>query len=492
MKPFHFLLAPDSFKGALSATQACVAMERGIRRAFSAAASTRAPEITAIPLADGGEGTVEAFQRGAGGTLQATRVKNPLGETVDAKWLLLDGRAVLEMAQSSGLNLVPENRRDALRASSFGLGETMRAALDLGCRELLIGVGGSATTDGGAGALQALGARFLNERGDELPTGGAALSQLARVDLSNFDARLQGAKIQVLCDVTNPLLGENGAARIFAPQKGASPRDVETLESALSHFADIAAAAPDDASTRDDKNTRRENAAPDKNVSRAENAASAEKLPRGENASRDEKSERRESTMPDRTATLAENAVRNENAARSENAPSYKNATLSENATHRKSRASTRDDASRDLRDAPGAGAAGGAAFGLMRFCGATLTPGIDAVLEATRFAEKLRAADLVFTGEGSIDLQTPHGKALSGVARAAKNANVPVVAFGGRVQLSGEELRDMGIAAAFPIGDGPLSLEESIARASELLENAAQRVAALWLAARENRKIEN
>ena len=421
MKPIHFLLAPDSFKGALSATQACAAMERGIRRAFSGVASTRALQITSVPLADGGEGTVEAFHRGAGGTQHETRVQNPLGESVGAKWLVLpDGRAVLEMAQSSGLNLVPENRRDALRASSCGLGETMRAALDFGCREFLIGVGGSATTDGGAGALQALGARFLNERGDELPPGGGALSQLARLDLSNFDARLRDTKIRVLCDVTNSLCGANGAARIFAPQKGASPHDVETLEIALSHFADVAADTFAETSTRD------------------------------------EYAERRENTPP------------------------------SENAPQEKPRASTRE-TPQDWRDVDGTGAAGGAAFGLMRFCGAELVPGIDAVLEATHFAQKLQNADLVFAGEGSIDAQTPCGKALSGVARAARHANVPVVAFGGRVQLSGDVLRKMGIAAAFPISDGPLSLEESIERAAQLLENAAERAATLWLVAREN-----
>lgn len=411
-------------------------------------------EITVVPLADGGEGTVEAFHRGAGGTLQTARVQNPLGKTVLAKWLLLpDGRAVLEMAQSSGLHLVPKkNPLNALNASSFGLGETMRAALDFGCRELLIGVGGSATSDGGAGALQALGARFFDERGDELPPGGAALFQLARVDMSNFDARLRETKIKVLCDVTNPLLGANGAARIFAPQKGVALHDVKILEDALSQFADIATEMFDVASTRNENIKRDEDAMRDKNPARHSDAT---------------REELRAST-------------------RNKSAAHHENATRAEQISRGKSRASTRETSPADLRDVPGAGAAGGAAFGLMRFCGATLTPGIDAVLAATHFAEKLKSADLVFTGEGSIDAQTPHGKALSGVARAAQIANVPVVAFGGRVSLSGGELRKMGIAAAFPIADGPFSLDESIARAAPLLESAAQHAAALWLVGRE------
>ena len=333
MKHFSFLLAPDSFKGALSATQVCAALERGIRRAFSNAASganasTRTLQITAIPLADGGEGTVEAFHRGAGGTLQSARVRNPLGKTVSAKWLRLpDGRAVLEMAQSSGLHLMPEiNPLNALRASSFGLGETMRAALDFGCRELLIGVGGSATTDGGAGALQALGARFLDERSFELPLGGGALSLLRRVDLSNFDARLRDTKIKVLCDVTNPLLGENGAAQIFAPQKGAAPREVKILEGALSNFADAEIFGA--ASTRNENIKRDEDATRDKNPA-CQSDAPREKLG---------------------ASTRGENAPR------------------AEQISHESPRVSTRD-SPQDLRNVPGAGAAGGAAFGLMRFC---------------------------------------------------------------------------------------------------------------------------
>jgi glycerate kinase len=223
-----FVLAPDSLKGALSAAQCCVAMRRGIERAC---ASTRsAHHILSIPLADGGEGTVEAFHAGAGGEIQRTTVLGPLGNAVEAQWLRLpDGRAVLEMAQASGLTLVPPAGRRALHASSFGTGELIRAALDAGCREILLGIGGSATTDGGSGALAALGARFLDHNGQELAPGGASLNALAEIDLSQLDARLAQTPIRVLCDVTNPLYGEQGAAHVYGPQKGASPRRCAAL-----------------------------------------------------------------------------------------------------------------------------------------------------------------------------------------------------------------------------------------------------------------------
>jgi len=356
-------------------------MERGARRALGSTAS-----FTSVPLADGGEGTVAALLQGAGGTAQTAPVRGPLGDPVAAQWAILpDGRAVIEMAQASGLTLIAAERRDAGRASSFGTGELIRATLDDGCRELLIGIGGSATTDGGAGALQALGARFLDKQGNELPPGGLALRWLSQVDLSNFDERLKSAKVTVLCDVSNPLCGPHGAAHIYGPQKGASPLEVQQLDAALEHYARVCSTA-----------------------------------------------------------------------------------------------------FNRDMQHEPGAGAAGGMGFGLMTFLNAQLRPGIEVVLEATHFAEKLEAADFVLTAEGSIDAQTRCGKALSGVADAARQARqgqgVPVIAFGGTVKLSGAELQEMGIAAALPLPDGPMALEECIARADELLCDAAERAVRLLL----------
>ncbi len=350
-------------------------MQRGAARVFPHA------EFVFVPLADGGEGTVEAILGSAGGREISTAVENPLGEITTATWGVLPNNcAIIEMAQASGLTLIPENARDALHASSFGTGELIRAALDVGCKEILIGIGGSATTDGGIGALSALGARFLDARSAALPPGGAALNQLHSIDLSDLDARARSTPITVLCDVTNPLFGENGAAFIYAPQKGASPEDVKFLDSGLRRLAQVSA------------------------------------------------------------QTLGA-----------------------------------------DRSTQPGAGAAGGMGFGLTAFLNAQLKSGIDVVLETAQFSKKLQSADLILTGEGAIDAQTLSGKTIAGVCREAKKQNVPVIAFGGKVSLSGSEQSTLGLLAAFPISNAPMSLELCIARADELLANAVERVLRVW-----------
>jgi glycerate kinase len=374
------LIAPDSLKGSLSASQAAHSLERGARRALG-----EAIKCLQIPLADGGEGTVEAIVKGAGGTVQNARVRGPLGEKVHAQWAILnDGRAVIEMAQASGLTLVLPEKRDALHASSYGTGELILAALDAGCRKILLGIGGSATTDGGVGALQALGVRFLDADGNELPPGGAALRDLHKKELNSLDARLRDCEITVLCDVTNPLHGPQGAAYIYGPQKGATPKQVQILDEALQNFADVT------------------------------------------------------------TQTIG-----------------------------------------KDYRNVPGAGAAGGIGFGLMSFLDARLKPGIETVLEVTRFAEKLESADLVLTAEGSIDAQTLSGKTIAGLCRVAREAKsgrgVPVIAFGGSVQLSGTQLDDLGLLSAFSLTNAPRSLEECLSNADALLACAAERALRLW-----------
>lgn len=228
-------MAPDSFKGSLSSPQACAAMQNGARCVFPDA------EIIAVPLADGGEGTLEALVDGAGGFFKTARVQNPRGESIEARWgILPDGKGVIEMAQASGLTLIASEARDAGRASSYGTGQLMKAALDAGCREILVGIGGSATTDGGAGALAALGAMFRDESDVVLPPGGASLLKLKSIDLRFFDARITKAKFTVLSDVSNPLCGPNGAARVYGPQKGARREDVEILDAALGNFAAVA------------------------------------------------------------------------------------------------------------------------------------------------------------------------------------------------------------------------------------------------------------
>lgn len=368
------LLAPDSFKGSLSARQAALWMERGVRAVASVAAST----CESIPLADGGEGTLEAVRAAVGGTTHTLSARGPLGNPTEAAWLQLDeSTALIEMAQACGLTLVPLAQRDALTASSFGLGQMMRAALDAGCTRLIIGLGGSATTDGASGVLSALGARFLDERGEALAPGGAALRALHSIDLSQFEGRIlqREVQVEVLCDVSNPLCGESGAARIFGPQKGASPQDVPVLDAALARLADV----------------------------------SAQVL-------------------------------------------------------------------GRDARDFPGAGAAGGAGFGLLSFCHASLSPGIEKILDLARFEEKLQSATLVLTGEGALDEQTLRGKTVAGVCRRAQKFGVPVIAFGGAVGLSGAQMDELGLLSAFAIADGPRSLGECVQNAGPLLQNAVER----------------
>lgn len=229
------VIAPDSFKGSLSAWEAAAAIERGVKRA--------APncETVLLPLSDGGEGLAESLVEAANGTYHEFQVMGPLGEPVWAKLGVLgDGEtAVIEMAQASGLTLIPEEERNPLLTTTYGTGELIRLALDLGCRHLIIGLGGSATNDGGAGMAQALGVRLLDSAGDSLGLGGAELARLASIDVSELDPRLNNVKIQVACDVTNPLTGPQGASAVYGPQKGATPKMVEQLDQALANYAEV-------------------------------------------------------------------------------------------------------------------------------------------------------------------------------------------------------------------------------------------------------------
>jgi glycerate kinase len=235
----RIVVAPDSFKGSASALRVAQAMARGVLAVFPDA------EVVKVPIADGGEGTVAALLDATGGQARRTVVRGPLGEPVEAGWGVLgDGRtAVIEMAAASGLPLVPAGRRDPGRASTFGTGQLVRAALDEGLRRLVIGIGGSATNDGGTGLARALGARFLDAAGRELPEGGAALGQLARIDLTGLDPRLAEAALLVACDVDNPLTGPRGASAVYGPQKGATPAVVALLDAALATYAGVARAA---------------------------------------------------------------------------------------------------------------------------------------------------------------------------------------------------------------------------------------------------------
>ena len=233
----HILFCPDSYKEALSAEKAAEAMARGARKALQQA------DIVCCPLADGGEGSLEALIAATGAMRMTTQVQDALGRPVNASWGWLETQrtAYIELAEASGLQQLSLAERDALTTSTYGVGELLLAALDQGAEKVLLLLGGSATNDAGAGMLCALGARLLDTQGDPLPPGGAALTRLATLDLSGLDKRLAGLTVDAAVDVDNPLLGPQGASAIFGPQKGASPDQIEVLDKALAHFADVSA-----------------------------------------------------------------------------------------------------------------------------------------------------------------------------------------------------------------------------------------------------------
>jgi len=229
------VIAPDSFKGSASAKEVAQAIADGLKVALPDS------EFDLVPMADGGEGTVEALVVATGGKIVTKRVTGPLGEPVDAFFGILgDGEtAVIEMAAAAGLHLVPPEKRNPLLTTTYGVGELIKAALDAGCKRVIVGIGGSATNDGGAGMAQALGAKLLDENGNEIGFGGGELGKVARIDTSELDSRLRETEILVACDVTNPLTGPNGASAVYGPQKGATPEMVKLLDENLRHYAAI-------------------------------------------------------------------------------------------------------------------------------------------------------------------------------------------------------------------------------------------------------------
>ena len=234
-KDFTIVLAPDSFKESMTAKEACMAMERGIKKVN--------PDIKCIhvPMADGGEGTMQSLVDATNGKVYSLEVVGPLGNKVQAEYGILgDGEiGILEMASASGIHLVSLDKRNPLITTTYGTGEVIKACLDKGVKKLLIGIGGSATNDGGAGVIQALGGRLLDKNGNELGFGGGELDKLHSIDLTNFDSRLKDVIVEVACDVNNPLCGERGASNVFGPQKGATPEMVKLLDDNLRHYAGI-------------------------------------------------------------------------------------------------------------------------------------------------------------------------------------------------------------------------------------------------------------
>jgi glycerate kinase len=233
-KTMRIIVAPDSFKGNMTAPEACAVIEAGILRADKNA------KVFKVPLADGGEGTARALTQAAGGRFIKAAVTGPLGAKIEAEFGLIEdgGVAVLDMASASGIELVGRDQLNPMKATSYGTGELIKAALDTGAKEIIIGIGGSATNDGGLGMISALGFRVLDANGQPVGQGGEALAKIVSVDCAGADKRLKGVPVRVACDVTNPLLGPKGASAIFGPQKGAGPEMVKTLDAGLAKLAD--------------------------------------------------------------------------------------------------------------------------------------------------------------------------------------------------------------------------------------------------------------
>jgi glycerate kinase len=371
------LVAPDSFKGSLSAVEAAKAMEKGILKAAPAA------EVCKVPMADGGEGTVEALLMAAGGELRKAAVTGPLGEKINSFYgILADGKTgVVEMAAASGLILVPEDKRNPMLTTTYGTGELIAEAVKNGCRKVVIGIGGSATNDGGMGMAQALGVKFLDRSGRELGFGGRELAEIHSIDCSGMNPALREVEFFIACDVTNPLCGPEGAAYVYGPQKGADLKMVCELDKGLENFA----------------------------------------------------------------AKIRE----------------YINA---------------------DIRDLPGAGAAGGLGGGLVAFLNARLEPGIKIMTEATGLKDKIRDARLVFTGEGRTDSQTAYGKVPLGVARIAKQYGIPVICLSGGLGDGIEALYDEGISCFFSIADKPMTLDDAMRNGAELLTASAENLMRFYM----------
>ena len=371
-KDLVIVLAPDSFKESMTAKEVCEAMERGIRKANSQIRCIH------VPMADGGEGTMQSLVDATGGRVYSKEVVGPLGNNVVAEYGILGNGeiGVIEMASASGIHLVDSEKRNPLITTTFGTGQLIKACLDKGVKKLLIGIGGSATNDGGAGFIQALGGRLLDENGDDLSYGGGALAKLHTIDLSNLDERLKYVSVEVACDVNNPLCGKEGASYVFGPQKGATREMIEILDQNLSHYAEV-----------------------------------------------------------------------------------------------------IKEQLGKDVISKAGAGAAGGLGAGLMAFLDVKLKSGIEMVIEYANLEEKVRDADMVWTGEGSIDFQTQYGKTPLGVAMIAKKYNKPVIALAGRVGNDIDVLYDKGIDAIVGIMRGVTSIEEALVKGPENVEKTSENI---------------
>ncbi len=371
----RIVIAPQEFKGTLSPQQAAEAMAEGARLAVPGA------EIDLAPLSDGGPGLVAAILASSPGRRMRTAAHDPLGRPLEAEWgLLEDGTAVIEMAAAAGLSLLLEEERDPRFATTYGVGELILPALDAGARRIIVGAGGSATNDGGAGMAAALGVRFIDRTGRELPPGGAALARLERIDVSALDPRLPEVEVTAAADVINPLCGAEGASIVYAPQKGASPEVAEQLDDALRRYGEV--------------------------IER---------------------------------------------------------------------------DLGLQVTDVPAGGAAGGLGAGLMAFLAAEILPGFEIVAETIRLRDRLRGADLVLTGEGRFDGQTPYGKAVARVAQMAREQGARVIAIVGTLGEGWGDALSL-LDGVEPVAGSAATLEDALARPAALVAVTTQRALEQWL----------
>lgn len=368
----NIVVAPDSFKGSLTSVEAAQCMANGIHKKIPEA------EVMQKPMADGGEGTVDALLMASGGKRIPLEVTGPLGTKISTAYAITGGKtAVIECAAIAGLTQVPAPQQNPDHTTSFGLGEAIRNALDQGCTELIIGLGGSAVNDGGLGMLQALGMKATDSNGENVGFFGKDLQRVKAVDFSGMDPRIQHISIKVAADVDNPLCGKHGATYVYGPQKGATPRQLEAYDQAMAHFGQV---------------------------------------------------------------------VEKETAGK--------------------------------FMDSPGAGAAGGLGFALLAL-GGELMSGAKLVAEASQLEKTIEKADLVFTGEGQSDEQTLYGKAPGYVASLAKKHRVPTVLLSGSLGGNADALLE-SFSGCFSITNRPLTLEECMENAAELLTKQTKQVMAL------------
>ena len=372
MKIKKILLSPQEFKESLSGYEVASAMKEGILRVDPLV------NIEISPVADGGDGTLKTMVDVTNGNIVEETVENPLGDQIQAEWGKLGSSqtAVIEMARASGLALLKENEKSALKTTTYGTGQLFKSALDQGIKKFILAIGGSATNDGGAGFATAIGARLLDKNNNAIYPSGENLSLIDKIDLSNLDQRIKDIEVQVACDVNNPLCGETGASAIFGPQKGASNNDIDILDSNLLHWSEL-----------------------------------------------------------------------------------------------------IKDQMGKDVKDIPGAGAAGGLGAGLMAFVNAELALGADIVLNTLDYDKKLKDIDLVIVGEGQTDKSTQYNKSPVAVSTRAKKLGIPVICISGSLGEGYKECTNQGIDSFFSIVNKPMELEFALNNAYDLISSSTEEI---------------